>query len=48
MKSKNKLIANILLVLISVILGVLIAWQMKNINSLEGSTLFGNTNQADL
>ena len=48
MKSNNKIVANILLIVISVILGVLIAWQMKNINSLEGSTLFGNTNQADL
>lgn len=48
MKSRNKLISNILLVVISVLLGVLIAWQMKNINSLEGSTIFENTNQADL
>ena len=47
MKSK-KIVANVLLFVLSVGLGILLAWQMKNLNFIEGMNLFGQSNAKDL
>lgn len=47
-KSKKKTVSNILLAVVAVSLGILIAWQMKNLNAFENANLFGATNQASL
>ncbi len=48
MGSRAKTISNILLFMLSLLLGVLIAWQMKNLNFMEGINLFGSTDQVAL
>lgn len=48
MKTNRRIISNILLFLLSLVLGILIAWQMKNLNFMDNVNLFGASDELAL